>query len=396
MITLDLATRANLNALLTTQSLLNRTSQRIATGLRVSKPSDDSQLYFAAESVSLQAQRYTLASSEIQQARYALEAALSGLEGIKRLLDNAAGLAATLSNAKTSVESDTLRSQYNELLAQIDKLANAASYQGVNLINNSVSALNIAFSGIYGQNDLTINAIRSDSAGLTLSTVAAGLFFQATTTIASQSSRESIASIGSIASVASRAAISAVPPLASQNSVDSRASNASVASLGSLASNASNPSVPSQSSQPSLASIASIASRPAQVQINAANSTPSFSSLGSVGSLASSASLQSVAGVAVPGVNVGLISAISTQLQNATSTVSASQAIIGILNAVLQVRTEFSKNFVAVSQDQISRLTAAELTQETANLKSLETTQSFGLAAFTITLETRRNLLRLF
>lgn len=184
--------------------------------------------------------------------------------------------------------------------------------------------------------------------------------------------------------------------LASQNSVESRPSNATVASVGSLASNGTNPSVPSQSSQPSLGSIASIASRPAQVLVNAANSTPSFSSLGSVGSLASTASLQSVAGVVVPGVNVGLITAILTQLHNATSTVLASQAIIGILNAVLEARTEFSKNFVAVSQDQISRLTAAELTQDTANLKSLETTQSFGLAAFTITLETRRNLFRLF
>ncbi len=395
-ISLDLATRANLYALQTTQSLLSRTSKRIATGLRVSAPLDDSQAFFGAAALTEKVTLFSQARANIEQATLALDTALSGLDGISRLLDNLGGVLTNLSNATDAANSDRMRSLYNQLLTQIDNLANATSYQGINLINNNVNTLNVSFSGAYGQNDLTVNAIRSDAAGFNLVTVAAGLFFSALTTLPSQSSRDSLPSWASIASMASRGPVSESPILASQDSISSSASIASVSSMGSLASTATNPSAPTQSSQPSIPSIASIASRASRAAISQALSTPSSASVASIQSLATIASLQSVVGATIPAANLHLIAGISQTLVAAKSTIQASRTTIGILNAVLLVRTEFSKNYVATAQNQIAGLTAAVLNEETANLKAMETAQLFGLQALTVTTQARSNLLRLF
>ena len=395
-ITLDLATSANLNALQKTQSLLSRSSRRIATGLRVGAPADDAQAYFAARALEERAAQNQIAKNNIEQASLALESALTGLEGISRLLDNIDGILSSLSLAKDRASSEKLRDQYNQLLAQIDNLANSTAYQGVNLINNSVNALNVSFSGVYGQNDLSINAIRSDSAGFAMSTIAAGLFFQTVTTISSQNSRDSIASFASMASTASRAMVNATPLLLSQSSFDSLASVPSLSSLPSSASNATNLSIPSQSSRPSMSSVASMASRNSQAPINFASSAPPTSSTPSVQSAASMGSLQSLAGVVVPGVNQALVSGIAQTLTSAKSTITATQSMIGIINAVLLVRTEFSKNYIMVAQKQIAELTAAELNEETANLTALQTAQQYGIVALTVTSKARFNLLQLF
>ncbi|MFY7961963.1 MAG: hypothetical protein ACOVVK_17940 [Elsteraceae bacterium] len=395
-ISLDLATRANLNALQTTQSLLSRSSRRISTGLRVSDPLDDSQAFFAAQALNERVKQNQIAKSNIELASYALDAALAGLEAIGRLLDGVNGILTSLSTAPDLVSSERLRAQYNSFLAQIDSLANSAVYQGVNLINNSVTSLKVSFSGAYGQNDLEIASIRSDSAGFALSTVAAGLFFQSVTTIASQDSRDSIASIASIASRASRAGVNAAPALFSQDSLASTPSIASTGSVPSAASTVCNPSVPSQSSIPSLQSTPSQASRSAFLAVNASTSAPSLPSVASIASVGSSASLQSIAGANVAAVNQVLIAGIQQTLVNAQSALSATRSTIGIINAVLLVRIDFSKNYIMTAQGQIAGLTAASLSEETANLKAMQTAQEFGLLALSITTRARSNLLRLF
>ena len=50
-ITLDTSTRANLLALQTTTDLLNRTSNRLSTGLKVSSPIDNAPAYFASQAL---------------------------------------------------------------------------------------------------------------------------------------------------------------------------------------------------------------------------------------------------------------------------------------------------------------------------------------------------------
>jgi flagellin len=73
----------------------------------------------------------------------------------------------------TSTTRATLQTNYNALLTQIDQLAGDSSYNGVNLLNGDNLTVNFNEQGTSG---LTIAAVTFNSAGLGLSTIAAGGF----------------------------------------------------------------------------------------------------------------------------------------------------------------------------------------------------------------------------
>ena len=396
-INLTLSTRANLLSLQTTKSLLDRTSTRLSTGLKVNAPIDNAPAYFAAQALNFRASNFDNASANINQAVKALDSAISGLQAVTKLVQNAQGILTSMLTASSLSASDSLRSQYNSLLTQIDLLTNDASYQGINLINNASQSLTLSFSNTPGVVDLIIGAIRSDSAGLFLSTVAQGLFFALQTTIASQSSRDSIASIASTATVASRDSVAAVAALQSQGSITSFASVSTFASQPSIASNATNGfSVPSQSSVPSFQSVPSIASRNSAAAVQQSVSAPSIQSTASVPSVGSASSQPSAAGTTVAGVNLSLVTATQLAVGQALSTLSANQATLGSTNAILAVRLQFTQSYVGTLQGGASLLTVADLNLESANLTSLQTAQSLGVVSLQISTQSQQSILRLF
>jgi flagellin len=89
-----------------------------------------------------------------------------------------AGLATT-ANSATSSTRNTLQTNYNSLLTQIDQLAGDASYNGVNLLNGNNLTVNFNETGT---SSLTITGVTFDSAGLGLSAISAG-GFQSNSTI---------------------------------------------------------------------------------------------------------------------------------------------------------------------------------------------------------------------
>jgi flagellin len=395
-VTLSLGIRSNLLALNTTQSLLQRSSDRIATGLKVSKPIDNASAFFAAQALKNVAGNQTTAQTNITQTSNTLETAISGLRSIAKLVQSLEGTLASLSNATTLAESDALRTQYNNLLGQIDNLATAATYQGVNLINTSTASVNVSFSGRPGVSDLSVSAIRSDSVGLGFSTIAAGLFFQLTTTINSTASRASIQSVASVAARAAVNAINSAPSLASTASVASTPTRDSTPSIASVQSNATNPSQPSQASQSSLNSFASVASRASVGEISASPAVAAVGTSPSIGSVQSVQSAASRAGAVVAGVNISLVSSLTTTVGNALSTLNASQQTLGSTNGVLAIRLEFSKEYTNTLESGAASLTVADLNVESANLASLQTAQSLGVVSLSITNQTQQSLLRLF
>jgi len=396
-ITLSLQTRTNLLALQTTQSLLGRTSQRLSTGLKVNAPIDNASAFFAAAALTNQADAFTRAQSDITQTSNTLTTAISGLQSIAKLVQNLQGLLSSLSTATTLAQSASLAGQYNTILTAIDNLADATSYQGINLINTATSSLGVSFSGQPGSNDITIRSLRSDSNGLGLTTIATGAFFALSTVIPSQDSRNSIASIQSLASVASRDVVNTSVSLESTDSVSSVASIASVQSQATQASNATNSaSAASQASRTSIQCVASVASRASFAAVSQSSSVPSNQTVGSVASLGSTPSTSSVAGVTVAAVNTTLISNTNVAIGNALAQLSAAQSTLGSTNAILAVRLEFSKSYVATLQSGAASLTVADLNEESANLTSLQTAQSLGVVSLSITNQAQQSLLRLF
>jgi len=392
-ITLQSSTRANLLALQQTTDLLNRTSNRLSTGLKVASPIDNAPAYFASQALSNRATDFQQVQSSIDQAISSLNAAQQGLAQITKLVSNLQGILVSLRTATSTTASDTLVDQYNALLTQIDGLASDSSFQGTNLINNTTQNLTINFNADFGLSTLTflsVNAISNNSTGLGLSTFAHGAFFSVTTTINSQPSSASLASVASHASVpsfASRPALVAVPTQASTVSQASHASQASV------------PSTTSNPSRASIASTASVASAQSVPSAASAGSYPSLASQASTASFASIASAQSVHSIAGPttaAINTVLIDSTNADVSDALNKLRSTQSTLGSNSTVLAIRLEFTKNYVTGLTQGSDKLTLADLNEEGANLSTLQTRQQLGTVSLSISTKSEQGLLRLF
>jgi flagellin len=392
-ITLDASTRANLLSLQNTTDLLNRTSNRLSTGLKVASPVDNAPAFFASQALSNRASDFGDVQNSIDQAISALNAAQQGLTDITKLVNNLSGILVSLGSVTSTTASDALVDQYNALLTQINGLASDASYQGTNLINNTTQNLTIDFNSDFGLSTLTflsVNAISNNASGLGLSTFAHGAFFTVTTTINSQPSSASLASVASHTSVPSFASRPALVQVPSQASSTSTASVNSQASIPSTASNPSRASIASNQSIPSAQSV------PSQASAGSFPSVASLTSTTSVASIGSAASVHSIAGPTTAAVNTALVGTTNTSVQNALNKLRTTQQTLGSNSTVLSIRLEFTKNYVTGLQSGSDKLTLADLNEEGANLSTLQTRQQLGTVSLSISTKSEQGLLRLF
>jgi flagellin len=136
-ITLTGATRNNLLSLQRTSSLIGRTQERLATGLKVNSAIDDALAFFKARNLNARAGDLSSIKDAVGSGISVIRAAIQGLEAIESTLKQLKALA---QSAIASPESSTrakLASQFNELRSQVDNLAEDAAFDGVNLLKNS-------------------------------------------------------------------------------------------------------------------------------------------------------------------------------------------------------------------------------------------------------------------
>src|SRR5262245_35161720 len=139
-ITLTTATRTNLLSLQNTTSLIGRTQQRLATGLKVNSALDDALAYFKARNLNTRASDLQNIKDNILDAVNVLKAATQGLSSMEDLLKQMKALAQSAISAPESMTRAKLASQFNELRSQVDNLAEDASFNGVNLLKNTTGA----------------------------------------------------------------------------------------------------------------------------------------------------------------------------------------------------------------------------------------------------------------
>jgi len=139
-INLGSATRANLLSLQSTQSLIDRTQNRLATGLKVNSPLDDALAFFKARNLTARASDLTTIKDGISGAISVITAATQGLQAIESTLQQAKALAQSAIASPESSTRASLASQFNELRSQVDHLAADASFNGVNLLKNTSAA----------------------------------------------------------------------------------------------------------------------------------------------------------------------------------------------------------------------------------------------------------------
>jgi flagellin-like hook-associated protein FlgL len=141
-ITLTAGIRSNLLLLQQTSSLLEKTQLRLATGNKINTALDGPAAFFAAKGLSQRAGDLDGLKDGIGQAISTIKAGDAGITGIESLIEQARGLTTqalgALGNDANSVRlRNSLAAQYNNVLRQIDKLAQDSGYQGKNLLVGS-------------------------------------------------------------------------------------------------------------------------------------------------------------------------------------------------------------------------------------------------------------------
>ncbi len=136
-INLSSPTRANLLSLQNTTSLIGRTQERLATGLKVNNAIDDALAFFKARNLNARASDLSTIKNQISNAVSTIKASIQGLETIEDILKQMRALAQSAISSPESTTRAKLASQFNELRTQVDNVAEDAHFNGYNLLKNT-------------------------------------------------------------------------------------------------------------------------------------------------------------------------------------------------------------------------------------------------------------------
>jgi flagellin len=167
-VTLSASVRQSLLSLQGTTDLIERTQNRLSTGLRVSSVIDDPVSFFQARSLNNRSSDFLERRDGIDQGISTVTAALDGIEAIEQLVQQAKGIANSIKSATDAQVAD-LVTQFNDLRTQLNNLTADATYQGTNLINGTGQQISIEFSERSASllNIASVN-LRTDTAGLNI------------------------------------------------------------------------------------------------------------------------------------------------------------------------------------------------------------------------------------
>ena len=162
-INLSSSVRTNLLTLQRTSGFIADTQTRLSTGLRVNTALDDAAAFFTAKGLSDNATDFDALKSNIDLAISTIQTAIDGIDAISELVNQAKGLASNAKATGNTNERSTLAVQFNELLSQINTIANDSSFNGTNLLQATPDNLAVEFNTDNTSN-LTITGLDSTTA----------------------------------------------------------------------------------------------------------------------------------------------------------------------------------------------------------------------------------------
>lgn len=166
-ITLTSGMRANLVNLQKTNDLMELTQKRLSSGKKVNTALDDPVSYFTALEHTQRAGDLAARKDEMSESIQLVKAADAGIESIRNLIAAAKSLATSALSGETTADINTLMSQYHQVLAQIDTIADDSGYKGVNLLDSSNVTHQVKFDEL-GVSNLTMTGFDASSTGSTL------------------------------------------------------------------------------------------------------------------------------------------------------------------------------------------------------------------------------------
>lgn len=159
-VTLTAAIRSNLLSLKKTSSQMNTTTERLATGKKVSSAVDNPTNYFAALGYNERAEGLAARLDGMGEAIQTINAADNGITTLKGFLSQMKGVVNdALGETDSSARAD-LGKQYNELINQAQLMVKDAGYGGINLLHNdsgTADTLTVEFNEKIGESSLDVD-----------------------------------------------------------------------------------------------------------------------------------------------------------------------------------------------------------------------------------------------
>jgi len=163
----------NLN---TTESALQVAQNQVSTGLAVSDAQDNGAIFAIAQNQRSQSSALNSVTQSLQRVQSTVDVATSSGTTVSDLLNQLKSAALSASDTSTNTSSrQALNATFTSLVGQISSIVSNSSFNGVNLIDGSVTSL-AALASADGSSKLTVNAQSLAFGG-------ANITFAATTTI---------------------------------------------------------------------------------------------------------------------------------------------------------------------------------------------------------------------
>ncbi|MEP2934244.1 MAG: flagellin [Alphaproteobacteria bacterium] len=425
-VTLSAAVRSSLLALQRTTDLIDRTNDRLATGLRVSNPVDDPVSFFTSKALNDRASDFTERKDGIDQGISTVTAALDGVESIDTMVRQLKGLANSL-RSSSGTQFTYLVAQFNEIRNQIGDLANDAEYQGVNLVDNTSETLTVSFAN-NTTSLLTINAANLTHTGLGID----ALEVRADSKVSFSGSPVSGVAINNTALTGNYTAANQVSDFGGQFVVTYNGTGVTITNSGSEITFALNTQITitiavgtadtqtlsegqvltlqlATANVAALSGATALAGNTEFITNNSgAISTGTFVGIisGNTGALSHTGSLQQLAvntgGAFQSGVDfiaegqTDDVEEVIIALDAALSTLRSQSQQLGSNVALLQTRLDFTEQYTNTLEEGAGKLVLADLNEEGANLLALQTRQQLGISALAFAGQSEQGILSLF
>jgi flagellin len=169
--------RSNLVSLQQTNTLMELTQKKLASGKKVNSALDDPVAYFTAMAHDQRAGDLAGRKDEMSEAVQTVKAADAGIQSLNTLITAAKSLASSALSADGTAAA-VLNAQYVTVLSQIDQMSADSGYKGINLLSGTDASLTVKFNeggitsylNIQGFNATSSVGGGTEGTGLSLST----------------------------------------------------------------------------------------------------------------------------------------------------------------------------------------------------------------------------------
>jgi flagellin-like hook-associated protein FlgL len=167
-IVLSAGVRSNLLQLQKTSELITQTQTKLATGKRVNSALDNPVNFFTAQGLSNRAGDLSGLLDSMSSAFNTIQAANNGITAITKLVQSAQALVSQAQQTSDTAVRTSLSSQFTAILGQVDQLAGDSGFNGINLLDSTISSDLTVTLNETGSSSVTVAAVDFSSNGLAI------------------------------------------------------------------------------------------------------------------------------------------------------------------------------------------------------------------------------------